>query len=85
MNPKKRTLPRLSGMGHLYLTSSSKESRNFSLGIDLAKGKTLNEIIQKKFSIAEGVFTVRALKKHADKKKLDLPINEAVYRVLYRK
>ena len=85
MDAKKSTLAGLSGMGDLFLTCSSKESRNFSLGIDLAKGKTLNEIIQKKFSIAEGAFTVRALKKLADKKKLDLPINEAVYRVLYRK
>ena len=85
MNAKKSTLAGLSGMGDLFLTCSSKESRNFSLGIDLAKGKTLNEIIQKKFSIAEGAFTVRALKKLADKEKLDLPINEAVYRVLYRK
>ena len=85
MNAKKSTLAGLSGMGDLFLTCSSKESRNFSLGIDLAKGKTLNEIIQKKFSIAEGVFTVRALKKLASREKLDLPINEAVYRVLYRK
>ena len=85
MDAKKSTLAGLSGMGDLFLTCSSKESRNFSLGIDLAKGKTLNEIIQKKFSIAEGAFTVRALKKLANKEKLDLPINEAVYRVLYRK
>ena len=85
MDAKKSTLAGLSGMGDLFLTCSSKESRNFSLGIDLAKGKTLNEIIQKKFSIAEGAFTVRALKKLADKEKLDLPINEAVYRILYRK
>ena len=85
MDAKKSTLAGLSGMGDLFLTCSSKESRNFSLGIDLAKGKTLNQIIQKKFSVAEGAFTVRALKKLADKEKLDLPINEAVYRVLYRK
>jgi len=85
MDAKKSTLAGLSGMGDLFLTCSSKESRNFSLGIDLAKGKTLSEIVQKKFSIAEGAFTVRALKKLADKEKLDLPINEAVYRVLYRR
>jgi len=84
MDAKKSTLAGLSGMGDLFLTCSSKESRNFSLGIDLAKGKTLNEIVQKKFSIAEGAFTVRALKKLANKKRLDLPINEAVYKVLYR-
>ena len=85
MDAKKSTLAGLSGMGDLFLTCSSKESRNFSLGVDLARGKTLNEIIQKKFSIAEGAFTVRALKKLADREKLDLPINEAVYKVLYRK
>ena len=48
MDAKKSTLAGLSGMGDLFLTCSSKESRNFSLGIDLAKGKTLNQIIQKK-------------------------------------
>ena len=85
MNAKKSTLAGLSGMGDLFLTCSSKESRNFSLGIDLAKGKTLNQIIEKKFSVAEGVFTVRALKKLSMNKKLDLPINEAIYKVLYRK
>ena len=85
MNAKKSTLAGLSGMGDLFLTCSSKESRNFSLGIDLAKGKTLNQIIEKKFSVAEGVFTVRALKKLSIEKKLDLPINDAIYKVLYRK
>ena len=85
MGAKRSTLSGLSGMGDLFLTCSSKESRNFSLGIDLAKGKTLSEIIQKKFSVAEGAFTVRALKKLAAQQKLDLPLNEAVYRVLYRK
>ena len=85
MHAKKSTLAGLSGMGDLFLTCSSKESRNFSLGIDLAKGKTLNQIIAKKFSVAEGVFTVRALKKLSIEKKLDLPINDAIYKVLYRK
>jgi glycerol-3-phosphate dehydrogenase (NAD(P)+) len=85
MNAKKSTLAGLSGMGDLFLTCSSKESRNFSLGIDLAKGKTLNQIVEKKFSVAEGVFTVRALKKLSIEKKLDLPINDAIYKILYRK
>ena len=44
-----------------------------------------NQIIEKKFSVAEGVFTVRALKKLSIEKKLDLPINDAIYKVLYRK
>ena len=85
MKAKPETLSGLSGMGDLFLTCSSKKSRNFRLGIDLAKGMTLNSIIKKNASIAEGVFTARALKQMSNKKKLNLPIAETVYQILYRK
>ena len=85
MKAKPETLSGLSGMGDLFLTCSSKKSRNFRLGIDLAKGMTLNSIIKKNSSIAEGVFTARALKQMSNKKKLNLPIAETVYQILYRK
>ena len=51
----------------------------------MQKVKHLIKSLKKKFSVAEGVFTVRALKKLSIEKKLDLPINEAIYKVLYRK
>ena len=85
MKAKPETLSGLSGMGDLFLTCSSKKSRNFKLGLDLARGMTLNSIINKNASIAEGVFTARALKQVCLKKKLSLPIAETVYQVLYRK
>ena len=85
MKAKSETLSGLSGMGDLVLTCSSKKSRNFKLGLDLASGMSLNSIIQKNSSIAEGVFTARALKQMCQKKKLNLPIAETIYQILYRK
>ena len=85
MKAKPETLSGLSGMGDLFLTCSSKKSRNFKLGLDLASGMSLSSIIKKNSSIAEGVFTARALKQMSLKKKLNLPIAETVYQILYRK
>ena len=85
MKAKPETLSGLSGMGDLFLTCSSKKSRNFKLGLDLASGLSLNSIIKKNSTIAEGVFTARALKQMTHKKKLNLPIAETVYQILYRK
>ena len=85
MKAKSETLSGLSGMGDLFLTCSSKKSRNFKLGLDLASGMSLSSIIKKNSSIAEGVFTARALKQMSLKKKLNLPIAETVYQILYRK
>ena len=85
MKAKTETLSGLSGMGDLFLTCSSKKSRNFKLGLDLANGMSLSSIIKKNSTIAEGVFTARALKQMSLKKKLNLPIAETVYQILYRK
>jgi len=85
MRARPETLSGLSGMGDLFLTCSSKKSRNFKLGLDLASGMSLSSIIKKNSSIAEGVFTARALKQMSLKKKLNLPIAETVYQILYRK
>jgi len=78
------TLSGLSGLGDLFLTCSSKKSRNFSLGFDLAKGKKLENILRSKKTIAEGVYTVRAIKKLGVKLKLSLPLNNAIYKILYQ-
>tara|TARA_Y100000768_G_scaffold122461_1_gene90568 strand:+ start:2136 stop:3131 length:996 start_codon:yes stop_codon:yes gene_type:complete len=85
MKAKSDTLSGLSGMGDLFLTCSSKKSRNFRLGLDLANGLSLNSIVKKNSSIAEGVFTARSLKQMSNKKNLNLPIAEMVYQILYRK
>ena len=73
----------LSGMGDLFLTCSSPKSRNFSLGLALAKGKSTSKILKTKKTIAEGAYTVKAIYKLSKKLKLDLPINNEIYKVLY--
>ncbi len=84
LGAQSETLSGLSGLGDLFLTCSSKKSRNFSLGFDLAKGKKLDNIMRSKKTVAEGAYTVKAIKKLEVKLKLSLPINDAVYKILYQ-
>ena len=83
LGAQEETLSGLSGLGDLFLTCSSKKSRNFSLGYSLAKGKKLNTFLKSKTTIAEGAFTVKAIKNLSKKLKINLPINDAVYKILY--
>ena len=84
LDVQSETLSGLSGLGDLFLTCSSKKSRNFSLGFDLAKGKKLGDILENKKTIAEGAYTVKAIKKLGTKLKLSLPLNDAIYKILYQ-
>ena len=83
LGAKEETLSGLSGLGDLFLTCSSKKSRNFSLGYNLAKGKKLDSFLKSKTTIAEGIYTVKAIKNLSKKLKINLPINDAVYKILY--
>ena len=78
------TLMGLSGIGDLFLTCSSKKSRNFSLGLDLAKGKNLKTILKSKKTVAEGAYTSKAIKKLSTNLKISLPLNDAIYKILYQ-
>ncbi len=72
----------LSGAGDLFLTASSTMSRNFRVGLGLAEGKTLDEILDELGEVAEGIDTTYALNKIAQEKKLYLPIAKEVYAML---
>lgn len=75
-NPK--TLSGLSGLGDLVLTCSSPQSRNMSLGIELGKGKRLDDILKTRTSVSEGVYTAKAVASIAKERDLQMPISEAV-------
>ena len=79
---RRETLMGLSGLGDLILTCSSTQSRNMSLGKAIGEGKTLDEIMAERNSVAEGAHTVDIVYKIAQEKKLDMPITNAVYRIL---
>ena len=72
----------LSGAGDLFLTASSTMSRNFRVGQGIAKGKSLQEILDDLGEVAEGIGTSYALHKIAKEKDLYLPIAQEVYKML---
>lgn len=56
----------LAGVGDLFLTCSSKTSRNYTVGYRLGQGEKLDHIIKTLGSVAEGVTTAKALKSVVD-------------------
>lgn len=72
----------LGGAGDLFLTASSTLSRNYRVGLGLARGKNMNEILQELGEVAEGVPTAKALHKIAQDKELYLPIAHEVYAMI---
>lgn len=79
---RRETVTGLSGIGDLMLTCSSEQSRNFSFGLALGRGKTRAEILDGKAQVVEGVensASVTALARHIG---VEMPICEAIHAVL---
>jgi glycerol-3-phosphate dehydrogenase (NAD(P)+) len=79
---KEESFVGLSGAGDLFLTASSTMSRNFRVGLGLAKGKSQEEILKELGEVAEGIGTTYALNDLSKKKGIYLPIANEVYDVL---
>lgn len=84
MGAKEETFNGLSGMGDLMTTCISPYSRNRYVGEEIAKGKKLTEVIQHMEQIAEGVYTAESAYKLAKVYKVDMPIAEQVYKILFK-
>ena len=82
LGARRETLTGLSGFGDLVLTCGSVQSRNMSLGIELAQGRSLDEVLARRLSVTEGVHTVTALVETAAARGLDMPIAQAVHAVV---
>lgn len=78
LGARSETLMGLSGLGDLTLTCSSLQSRNMSLGAALGQGRALDEVLGERRSVAEGVYTARAVTKLAAAKGVDMPLCQAV-------
>ena len=74
----------LAGMGDLILTCTGDLSRNRRVGIGLAAGKTLPQILDELGHVAEGVSTAREVARLAAQLGIEMPITEAVDGVLHR-
>jgi len=78
-----RTFMGLSGMGDLVLTCTGDLSRNRQVGLKLGAGQKLDDIISEMKAVAEGVKTTKALYNLSQKLKVELPITEQIYSILY--
>jgi glycerol-3-phosphate dehydrogenase (NAD(P)+) len=76
------TFAGLSGLGDLLATCNSPQSRNRHVGVELAKGRTLPDILGTMSQVAEGVKTAPAVIELADRFAVEVPIAREVYRIL---
>jgi len=82
LGARARTFAGLSGLGDLVLTCTGPLSRNYSVGLELGRGRSIDEIVSSMEMVAEGVKTSKAVLTLAGQKGVDMPIAEAVCSVI---
>lgn len=83
MGGKAETFAGLSGIGDLIVTCTSMHSRNRRAGILLGQGKSLQETLDEVKMVVEGVNTVQAACRLAEKYHVSMPITQSIYAVLF--
>ena len=79
------TLYGLSGLGDLIGTCTSDLSRNRWAGIQIAKGQSIEEIVEIKKITVEGISSLSAVMEMAKKLNVELPICNEVYEIVHNK
>lgn len=79
-----KTFMGLSGMGDLVLTCTGDLSRNRRVGLELGRGRGLDDIVGEMQAVAEGVKTTRSLYELSRDIGVELPITEQVYNIIHR-
>jgi glycerol-3-phosphate dehydrogenase (NAD(P)+) len=72
----------LAGAGDLILTATGDLSRNRRVGLELARGRSLADIVASLGHVAEGVHSAREVAKRARQHRVDMPVTDAVCAVL---
>jgi glycerol-3-phosphate dehydrogenase (NAD(P)+) len=76
------TVMGLAGVGDLILTATGDLSRNRRVGLELARGQPLHEILSALGHVAEGVRSAKEAARMAAARKVDMPVTDAVNAVL---
>lgn len=79
-----RTMMGLSGLGDLLLTCTDDQSRNRRMGLAIGKGKTIEQAEEEIQQVVEGVQAAKQIYSLAKELKVEMPIVEQVYLVLYQ-
>jgi glycerol-3-phosphate dehydrogenase (NAD(P)+) len=83
LGARPETMVGLSGLGDLILTCTGDLSRNRKVGLLLAEGRALPDIVANLGHVAEGVNTAKAVLAQAERLKVDMPITRAVCAMLF--
>ena len=73
----------LSGLGDLVLTGTGSLSRNHAVGVEVARGRRLEDILKETVTVAEGVRTTNAAMALAQRLQVEMPIVQCVYAILF--
>ncbi len=77
------TFQGLAGMGDLITTCISPHGRNREVGLRLARGASLDQVLREMNKVAEGIYTTHSVHARAARMGIDMPITDEVYQILY--
>ena len=80
---KEETFYGLAGMGDIIVTGFSRYSRNRFVGMEVGKGRKLDEVISEMKMVVEGVTTIKEAIKLKKKFGLELPLITGLYEILF--
>jgi glycerol-3-phosphate dehydrogenase (NAD(P)+) len=83
MGGKAQTLAGLAGLGDLVLTCTGDLSRNRTVGVELARGRKLEEIVSSMKMVAEGIKTTNAAVELARRRSVEMPISQQMFQMLH--
>jgi glycerol-3-phosphate dehydrogenase (NAD(P)+) len=83
LGAEQSTFAGLAGLGDLVLTCTGSLSRNRAVGLELGKGRQLEEVLKGAETVAEGVVTAKGARELAAREGVEMPIVDTVNRVLF--
>ncbi len=84
MGADSKTFFGTAGIGDLIATATSPDSRNYSFGYQIARGKTKEQIESAPHDLTEGVRTIELIHHFSTRQQLDVPIVEMLYAVIFK-
>jgi glycerol-3-phosphate dehydrogenase (NAD(P)+) len=83
LGAQQSTFAGLAGLGDLVLTCTGSLSRNRAVGVELGKGRKLEEVLRDRETVAEGVATAQSARELSAREGVEMPIVDTVNRVLF--
>ncbi|MBW8309567.1 MAG: NAD(P)-dependent glycerol-3-phosphate dehydrogenase [Candidatus Paracaedibacteraceae bacterium] len=82
---KAETFLGLAGMGDLILTATSEKSRNYSFGLEIGRGRSIEDILATRYQVTEGFVTTAAVFEMTQQLEIYAPLTAAMNDILHRR